>query len=115
MSFLAKFWNLRKQKIAAYNDMQKKFSAVTGAVYDGGESKVTCVKHTPVYSIGVGNNSVDVNVCFCDMFCENDYCPNLNCPMYQKNHEYIDAKKAYKLARTNQWNLVKDALKLKRR
>ena len=108
MNLLHKYIDLEKEKISIRRDMKRKREAISGGTY-------ACVQLMDVLGIGMKNKFTQIEVARCDVFCENDYCPNKYCHMFRKNHRYINSVQLYESVKQAQWNLIKDALKIKKK
>ena len=117
MSFKEQYLELKKQKKAARRNMQEKRDAIVVTVFESVTDKQgmnVCIKHIPVVGIGVGGNPAEIEIDHCEFFSNSEYCPNLNCGMCRKNHEFINSVKVYKSIKSAQRKLVKDALHLRK-
>lgn len=116
MSFWTQYRELRKQCKDAYRDMQNKRSQIICSGRDINTQDNVCLKVYPFPVFGMLNDDTikTIELDHCGMFVDNKYCPCNECEMSKKNHEYIDAVKLYRSVESAKWNLVKDALKLRK-
>lgn len=119
MSFWTQYLELRKRKKAAYRDMLKKRDEISCSGIPEQDDVVpyVCLKEFPFPVIGVldcDNRVRKIELEHCGMFSDDNYCGCQECEMFQKNHDYVDAVKAYKAVKIAKQNFVKSALKLKK-
>lgn len=119
MNLLHKYIDLEKQRRLLRRDMKIKREAISREVsvdrVGSFGSTYACVQLMDVLGIGMKNKFTQIEVAHCDVFCENDYCPNKYCHMFRKNHRYINSVQLYESVKQAQWNLIKDALKIKKK
>ena len=108
MKFMQQYLLFRKQKKAARKNMKQKQDAITRKGVGIVNEEKICLKEFPVLSV-VGEG-VDIEVDRCEAFYKTEYCSCEDCPMFQKNHEFIDAVKAYQSIKTAQRDFAKTAL-----
>ena len=116
MNLVQRYLDLQKQKKLIRNDMKKKRVAITRDIYldslDGGHA---CIQKMDILGIGVGGDFTKREVKYCGLFCENQYCTDKYCRMFQKNNAYINSANLYESVKHAQWDLIKDALNIKNR
>lgn len=119
MNVMQKYIDLEKQKKVIRRDMKQKRDAITCEVSSEEINKFgddfACVKKMDVLGMGVGCKFTQIEVAYCNAFCENNYCPNAYCRMFRKNNSYINSVNLYETVKQAQWNLIKDALKIKKK
>jgi len=117
MKFIEEYLDLNKKQKLIRRDMQQKRKAITCEISPEGlstlGSECSCIQKMDALGIGLGLNFTQIEIAFCDVFCDDDYCPNKYCHMCRKNHAYIDSVKLYKSVKQAKRNLIKDALKFK--
>lgn len=115
MSFIKQFIELQKQKKALRNDVNQKRAAITQTVYDGIEVEKTCIENIPVINVNGINGTMEIHVKYRDCFVDGECCKDQSCRMWQKNNAYNNANELYKTVKSAQWQLVKDALKIRKK
>ena len=116
MNLLHKYIDLEKEKISIRRDMKKKRAAITSEMNtDELGSQKACIQTMDVLGVEVGVKFTQIEVAYCDAFCETDYCPNKYCHMVRKNNRYINSVQLYESVKQAQWNLIKGALKIKKK
>ena len=116
MKFIEKYLDLCKQQKLIRHDMKQKRDAITDEVASVNfVSNSSCVHKMDVLGIGMGCKFTQIEIAYCDTFCEDDYCSNKYCKMLRKNHAYIYSVKLLKDIKKAKLDLVKSALKLKNR
>ncbi len=117
MNFVQRYVELEKQKKVIRRDMKQKRKAITREMRTDDVrsfgSNCACVQMIDVLGIGLGCDFTQMEIARCDDFCEDAYCTNRYCYMVRKNHRYINSVQLYESIKKVQWDLIKDALKIK--
>ena len=117
MNLIQEYLDLQRQKKIVRRDMKEKRTAISRETHAEDirnfGSNQACIQTIDVLGIGVGSKFTQMEVAQCDAFCENDYCPNRCCHMARKNYRYINSVQLYESIKQTQWNLIKNALKIK--
>ena len=116
MKFIEEYLDLCKQQKLIRHDMKQRRDAITNEV-SGVDfvSNSSCVHKMDVLGMGIGCKFTQMEIAYCDAFCEDVYCPNKYCYLSRKNHRYINSVKLFRDIKKAKLDLVKSALKLKNR
>ena len=119
MKFIEEYADLCKKQKLIRRDMKQRRKVITREMLPEGfgslGGKYACIQKMDVLGIGLGCDFTQIEIAHCDVFCDDDYCPNKYCHMFRKNHAYIDSVKLYESVKREKLELIKDALKIKNR
>ena len=114
MNLIQEYLDLQRQKKIVRRDMKEKRTAITCETHtDELGTQKACVQTMDVLGVGIDAKFTRIEVAYCVYFCENDYCPKKYCHMVRKNYRYINSVQLYESIKQTQWNLIKNALKIK--